>query len=63
MSQSIRLAVHGAAGRMGRRVVALACESPDFELDAAIEGSQCPLLGQDSGIVSGIGSTNVLLSD
>ena len=63
MSRSIHLAVHGAAGRMGRRVVALACDSNDFTLGAAIEGAANPLLGQDAGLVAGCGETNVQLSD
>jgi len=63
MSQSIRVAVHGAAGRMGRRVVVLAFEGSDFVLDSAIENAACPLLGQDAGLVAGCGETGILLSD
>jgi len=63
MSESIHLAVHGAAGRMGRRVVALACESQDFTLTAAVEGSMSPLLGQDAGVVAGWEPTGIDLSD
>ena len=62
MTQPIRVAVHGAAGRMGRRVVALACESSDFLLDAALENASCPLLGQDAGAIAGCGEAGVLLS-
>lgn len=53
MSNPIRLAVNGAAGRMGQRVTALASEDPTFQVVAAIESSQCPLLGQDAGTVAG----------
>jgi len=63
MTQPIRVAVHGAAGRMGRRVVALACESSEFVLDAAIEDVSCPLLGQDAGLVAGCGEAHISLSD
>ena len=63
MSSPIHLAVHGAAGRMGRRVVALALEDSCIKLDAAIESSSCPLLGQDSGTVAGCGNAGVDLSD
>ena len=59
---SPKLVVNGAAGRMGRRIVALAVEGKEFELAGAIEYAQCPLLGQDAGAVAGVGSINVGLS-
>lgn len=49
----LRLAVHGAAGRMGRRVVALAAEDPDFRLVAAIERPGHAAVGQDVGTLAG----------
>ncbi len=51
----LKLAVAGAAGRMGRRIVALAKESGEFEVVAALEHSANELLGQDVGIVAGVG--------
>ncbi len=62
MSNPIQLAVHGAAGRMGRRVIALAAEDTDFEIIAAIDHADNPLLGQDAGLVAGISAIDVLLS-
>ncbi len=55
----IKLAVTGAAGRMGRRIITLAKESGAFEIVAALEWDQCPLLGQDAGVVAGIGPLGV----
>jgi len=50
----IKLAIHGACGRMGRRIAALVQEDGDFEIVAAVEGPTCPQIGQDYGqIVSG----------
>ena len=63
MSNSIKLAVHGAAGRMGRRVIALASEDSSFQVVAAIESEKCPLLGQDAGTVAGFAPIGVSLSD
>lgn len=54
--ERIKLAVNGACGRMGRRLVALAGESPELELVAAVEHPGHALLGEDAGVVAGIGS-------
>ena len=58
----IKLAVTGAAGRMGKRILALAKESGNFEIVAALEYDQCPILGQDAGENAGIGELNVKLT-
>lgn len=42
----IRIAVTGAAGRMGSRVIELARTDPDFEIVAALTVSSDPRLGQ-----------------
>jgi len=59
----IRLAVCGACGRMGRRIVALAAESKEFEIAAALERPGHDLCGQDIGIVAGIGQIGVAVMD
>ncbi len=51
---TIRLAIHGAAGRMGKRLVALASADSDLKLVGAIEAASHPALGQDAGILAGI---------
>ncbi|MCC6492556.1 MAG: 4-hydroxy-tetrahydrodipicolinate reductase [Pirellulales bacterium] len=58
----LKLAIHGAAGRMGQRVVALAVEGGDFEVAAAIESAGHPKLGQDAGLIAGIGELGVPLA-
>ncbi|NND99138.1 MAG: 4-hydroxy-tetrahydrodipicolinate reductase [Pirellulaceae bacterium] len=58
----IQLAVHGAAGRMGRRVIALAAEDPYFEIAAAIDHADNLAIGQDAGDLAGIGSIKLPLS-
>jgi 4-hydroxy-tetrahydrodipicolinate reductase len=63
MSTPIQLVVHGAAGRMGRRVIALACEDPGFDVVGAVENAKCPLLGQDAGAVAGFAPISVTLSE
>ena len=59
---SIRLAVHGAAGRMGQRVTALANEDSRVKIVAAWESAKNPRLGQDAGAIAGIGDIGVPLS-
>lgn len=62
MSIPIQLAVHGAAGRMGRRVIALAAEDPAFQITSAIEHEGNALLGQDAGAIAGISPLGVPLA-
>jgi 4-hydroxy-tetrahydrodipicolinate reductase len=60
---SIRIAVHGAAGRTGRRVVALAAVDPELAVVAAIEAPGHPRLGDDAGLIAGVREIGVPLSD
>ncbi|MBN1257000.1 MAG: 4-hydroxy-tetrahydrodipicolinate reductase [Planctomycetes bacterium] len=61
---ALRLGVHGASGRMGRRVLAMALQDNTFEIVAAIECSNHPLLGKPlSEIEPGIACDCVLSSE
>jgi len=53
------LAITGASGRMGTRLVALASKDPAFKLLAAIERPDGPSLARDAGEVAGIGAIGV----
>ena len=55
----LRLAVHGAAGRMGQRIVALASHDPELAVVAAIESPAHPFLGRDAGEIAGVGPIGV----
>lgn len=60
----LRLVVHGAAGRMGQRVIAGALAAPKvWRLVAAIERAGHPRSGEDAGGVAGCGSTGVVIAD
>jgi 4-hydroxy-tetrahydrodipicolinate reductase len=48
------LAITGAAGRMGRRLVALAGLDADLEVACALEHEGSDLLGKDAGTVAGV---------
>ena len=55
----VRIAVNGAAGRMGQRLVSLASIDPELEVAAALESPQHPRFADDAGIVAGVGSLNL----
>jgi len=42
----VKLAINGACGRMGRRLLALACKDPDIDLVQAIEYPEHPSMGK-----------------
>jgi 4-hydroxy-tetrahydrodipicolinate reductase len=58
----LRLAVPGAAGKMGRMIVKVISETPSTELVAAMERPGSPLLGQDAGTVAGLAAFGVLIA-
>ena len=59
----LKLAVTGAAGRMGRRIVALAHESDDFQVVAAMEVAGHSLLGRDVGEIAGVGIVGTIITE
>jgi 4-hydroxy-tetrahydrodipicolinate reductase len=64
MPSSPRLVVHGAAGRMGQRIiVCAAADTVPWQLVAAIERAGHPRLGVDAGGLAGIGEVGVPISD
>ncbi|TMA55257.1 MAG: 4-hydroxy-tetrahydrodipicolinate reductase, partial [Deltaproteobacteria bacterium] len=61
MSDPVRLVVCGAAGRMGRLLVALAREDRRFAVVGAVEAPGHPALGRDAGEVAGGAALGVAL--
>jgi 4-hydroxy-tetrahydrodipicolinate reductase len=59
----IKVAVTGAAGRMGSGIIKRICEQDDMEVVAAIEMPNTPLAGKDVGEVIGMGPLGVEISD
>ncbi|MEI8198258.1 MAG: 4-hydroxy-tetrahydrodipicolinate reductase [Phycisphaerae bacterium] len=60
---AIGLIVTGAAGRMGKRIIALAAEEPGrFKVAGALDRAECLVLGQDAGKVAGAGELGVVLT-
>ena len=56
---ALRLAIQGAAGRMGRRLIALASAEPQMQVVAALESAKHPDLGSDAGLLAGIHALGV----
>ena len=58
----MRLIVAGAGGRMGRTLVKAIAETKGLVLAGALEGSGSPLIGQDSGVLAGLGNNGIALT-
>ena len=54
MSPPVRIAVIGAAGKMGRAIVRAIAEGPGAKLVAAIDRAGSPELGGDAGTLAGV---------
>lgn len=59
----LQLSINGAAGRMGQRLITLACQDSAFQLVGAVEATGHPKLGADSGSIAGNDPNGVLIDD
>jgi 4-hydroxy-tetrahydrodipicolinate reductase len=55
------IAVNGACGRMGQRIIALAKEDSQLAVSAALDASKHPNQGRDAGELAGIGPIGVMV--
>jgi 4-hydroxy-tetrahydrodipicolinate reductase len=60
MTEPLKIAVHGAAGRMGQRITALTHADPDLTVWAALDAMRT---GEDAGEVAGIGHIGVPIAN
>jgi 4-hydroxy-tetrahydrodipicolinate reductase len=56
------IAIAGATGRMGQRLVSLSKQAGDFQLVAALTKPDSPKLGADAGELAGVGKIGVPFS-
>ena len=56
------IAVNGACGRMGQRILALAHEDNEVTIAAALEAESHPFAGRDAGELAGLGGIGVPVS-
>lgn len=56
---ALRIGIAGAAGRMGKSLIAACQESPGIVLAAALEHAESPYLGMDAGELAGLPAAGV----
>ncbi|WWP01736.1 MAG: 4-hydroxy-tetrahydrodipicolinate reductase [Candidatus Dasytiphilus stammeri] len=59
----VRIAIAGAGGRMGRKLIQATRKIPGVSLNVALEKKNSPLIGKDAGNLAGIGKLGVKLTD
>ena len=59
----MRLVVTGAGGRMGRMLVKAIVEAGGVTLAGALERPDSPVVGEDAGVLAGVGALGVKVSD
>jgi len=59
---SPKLIISGAAGRMGRLILASVIDAQQFDIIAAIERKNHPHIGKDVGLLAGTGPVNIELA-
>lgn len=59
----INVSVCGAAGRMGRRIIACLAEDDDMRLSGTCDVTASGCVGHDSGTHAGIGENGIAISD
>ena len=59
----MKLAIAGAAGRMGRVLTRIVNETPGAEVAGGIEPKGSPHVGADMGVLAGIGTLDVAITD
>jgi 4-hydroxy-tetrahydrodipicolinate reductase len=58
----LKLVIHGASGRNGKRLIALGNADDGIQLVGAIVRSRSPFLGQDAGVVAGLPSIGLSIT-
>ena len=58
----IKVAIVGAAGRMGQTLVRCSKLFSELQVVAAVDAASCPLCGKDIGLLAGIGETGITVT-
>ena len=61
MNTPVKIAIHGAAGRMGRALIQAASANSAVRLAAAVDRAGAAELGQDAGALAGLTPNGVML--
>ena len=62
LNAPIRIAITGAAGRMGKTLIQAIQNAEDMVLGAAIEHPQSPAVGADAGEIAGVGALGIIIT-
>lgn len=62
MNSPLQLAIHGATGRNGKRLIALGSVDPAIKLTAAIARASSKYIGEDAGLLAGVSAIGVLVA-
>jgi 4-hydroxy-tetrahydrodipicolinate reductase len=62
MQNMVRIAVTGAAGRMGKTLIEAIVSNPQAELTVALEHPESSLVGADAGELAGVGRNGVVVT-
>ena len=57
-----KVAIVGAAGRMGQALVRCSKLMPGIQLVAAVDQASCPLCGKDAGLLAGAGEIGLVIT-
>ena len=60
---TLKLAIAGAGGRMGRVLTRIITETKGCEVAGGLEAKGSSLAGTDMGVLAGLGALNILISD
>ena len=60
--EKTRIGISGAAGRMGKRLVALGSQDSQLRIAAAVEDARHPQLGMDAGLAAGVGPLGITIA-
>ena len=58
----VKAIVAGAAGRMGKKVIGMICQSEGITLAGAFEHPENPFVNRDAGQVAGLGDTGIKIA-
>jgi 4-hydroxy-tetrahydrodipicolinate reductase len=59
----VRIAINGAAGRMGRALIEACIQHPDLTLGVAVDLPESGCTGKDAGMIAGVGECGVKITD
>ena len=59
----LKVIVAGAAGRMGKQIIKALSDDDRFVLKGAFESPDHPAIGQDAGLLAGVGLSGVIVED